>query len=142
MKKKMNRIGRFLSVFFVALFFVSLTTVNATQVRTGYYNRSYTLGNNQADNIVAVAQAQMGKTKAQLNYDNSYAAQTGDEVAGYIINGDGDKYEFTYSNENEFKWMYGSIFVCGNELYYWRRFVDHVGPSSTRYIEYVWQVGE
>lgn len=27
-------------------------------------NRSYTLGNNHADNIVAVAQAQMGKTKA------------------------------------------------------------------------------
>ena len=74
MKKKMNRIGRFLSVFFVALFFVSLTTVNATQVRTGYYNRSYTLGNNQADNIVAVAQAQMGKTKAQLNYTEAWCA--------------------------------------------------------------------
>lgn len=83
-----------------------------------------------------------GDTYVHFNYDNSYAAQTGDEVAGYIINGDGDKYEFTYSNENEFKWMYGSIFVCGNELYYWRRFVDHVGPSSTRYIEYVWRVGE
>ena len=74
MKKKMNRIGRFLSVFFVALFFVSLTTVNATQVRTDYYNRSYTLGNNQADNIVAVAQAQMGKTKAQLNYTEAWCA--------------------------------------------------------------------
>ena len=74
MKRKMNRIGRFLSAFFVALFFVSLTTVNATQVRTGYYNRSYTLGNNQADNIVAVAQAQMGKTKAQLNYTEAWCA--------------------------------------------------------------------
>ena len=81
MKKKMNRIGRFLSVFFVALFFVSLTTVNATQVRTGYYNRSYTLGNNQADNIVAVAQAQMGKTKAQLNYTEAWCADFASDCA-------------------------------------------------------------
>lgn len=31
-------------MYFCCIIFVSLTTVNATQVRTGYYNRSYTLG--------------------------------------------------------------------------------------------------
>ena len=50
------------------------TTIQASQSRSGNFSKNYTLGSNPADNIVAVAQAQLGKTKADLGYTEAWCA--------------------------------------------------------------------
>ena len=48
--------------------------VKATQDRTGYFNKSYSLSGNGADDIVAVAMAQKNRTKAQMGYTEPWCA--------------------------------------------------------------------
>ena len=46
----------------------------ATQSRTENFDKSYSLGNNQVDNLVNVAQKQIGKRKSELGYTESWCA--------------------------------------------------------------------
>lgn len=46
----------------------------AAQSRSYNFSTSYSLGNNDADNMVAIARAQLGKTKAQLGYTEAWCA--------------------------------------------------------------------
>ena len=46
----------------------------ATQNRTAYYNTNYTLTGNQVEDLIAVAEAQLGKTKANLGYTEAWCA--------------------------------------------------------------------
>lgn len=48
--------------------------IYATQSKNENFSKNYSLGNNPADNLVAVAQAQLGKTKAQLGYTEAWCA--------------------------------------------------------------------
>jgi len=53
---------------------ISPTRVQASQSRSSYFNKSYTLNGAQEDNLVAVAQAQLRKTKSQLGYTEAWCA--------------------------------------------------------------------
>ncbi len=46
----------------------------ATQDRKGYFSKNYSLSGNGADDIVAVARAQVGKTGSQLGYSEQWCA--------------------------------------------------------------------
>ena len=46
----------------------------SAQSRSGNFSKNYTLNGNPADDIVAVALAQQGKTKAQLGYTEAWCA--------------------------------------------------------------------
>ena len=48
--------------------------VFATQSRTENFDKSYSLGNNQVDNLVNVAQKQIGKRKSELGYTEAWCA--------------------------------------------------------------------
>ena len=48
--------------------------VCATQSRTGNFDKTYSLGANQAENIVNVALKQLGKSKANLGYTEAWCA--------------------------------------------------------------------
>ena len=52
----------------------SATVVNATQDRSYNFSKSYTLTGNYASDIVAVANAQIGKTKSSLGYTEAWCA--------------------------------------------------------------------
>lgn len=62
-----------LTVLFTSLVFASVT-VTATQSKTYNFNRNYTLTGNPIDDIVAVANAQNGRTKADLGYTEAWCA--------------------------------------------------------------------
>lgn len=53
---------------------ISFVNVGATQSRTDYFNKNYTLGNSQADNVAIIAEAQIGRTKAQMGYTENWCA--------------------------------------------------------------------
>lgn len=74
MNKSIRNLFYNLIIFIIILTTISLSVVNATESKTENYSNSYTIGSNQADNIVAVAQAQLGKTKAQLGYTEAWCA--------------------------------------------------------------------
>lgn len=69
-----NKGKRMLALFLVMILSTSSLTVNASQSRGSNFNKNYTLNGSQADNIVAVALAQQGKTKAQLGYTEAWCA--------------------------------------------------------------------
>lgn len=48
--------------------------VYAYQTRTGYFSKNYSLSGNQANDIVAVAKAQLGKTQGNLCYTEAWCA--------------------------------------------------------------------
>lgn len=52
----------------------AIINVSATQDRTSYFNKNYTLTGNPIDDIVAVAQAQANRTKAQMGYTEAWCA--------------------------------------------------------------------
>ena len=82
-----------------------------------------------------------GDTYVYFYYDSIEQALENKDCPGYIINGEGNKYYLAYSQENIFSWMYGQIFVSGNELYYYKRF--YAQPCTTDpFYDCIWQVGE
>ena len=52
----------------------SATCVYATQSRTENFDKTYSLGTNQADNLINVAQKQLGKSKSNLGYTEAWCA--------------------------------------------------------------------
>ena len=58
----------------VSMLMVSATNVYATQSHTENFDKTYSLGENQAENLVNVAQKQIGKTKADLGYTEAWCA--------------------------------------------------------------------
>ena len=52
----------------------SATCVYATQSRTENFDKTYSLGTNQADNLINVAQKQIGKSKSNLGYTEAWCA--------------------------------------------------------------------
>lgn len=63
-----------LVVGFIILFGIIPINVFATQSRTGYFSKQYSLNGNAADNMLAIAQAQLGKTKSDLAYTEAWCA--------------------------------------------------------------------
>ena len=59
---------------FSCLSCLTILSVGATQDRTSYFNKNYTLTGNPIDDIVAVAQAQANRTKAQMGYTEAWCA--------------------------------------------------------------------
>ncbi len=48
--------------------------VSATQSRTDYFSNNYTLTGNAADDMLAIAQAQLGRTASQMGYTEAWCA--------------------------------------------------------------------
>ena len=71
--KKLISLLLVLTVLFTSLVFASVT-VTATQSKAYNFNRNYTLTGNPIDDIVAVANAQNGSTKADLGYTEAWCA--------------------------------------------------------------------
>ncbi len=71
-----KRISRVISMLLAAAMLLSFQglTVSATQNRDSYFSKNYTLTGNIRDDIVAVAAAQNGKTKAQLGFTEAWCA--------------------------------------------------------------------
>lgn len=71
-----GRVSRLLSLVLAAvmLFSAQGITVSATQNRDSYFSKNYTLTGNIRDDIVAVAAAQNGKTKADLGFTEAWCA--------------------------------------------------------------------
>ena len=61
-------------VLLVLLLMVPYQNVYATQSHTENFDKSYSLGSNQAENLVNVAQKQLGKSKANLGYTEAWCA--------------------------------------------------------------------
>ena len=61
-------------VLLVLLLMVPYQNVYATQSHTENFDKSYSLGSNQAENLVNVAQKQLGKNKANLGYTEAWCA--------------------------------------------------------------------
>lgn len=72
--KKKSVAKRIISIFLVAVLCVNPVKIQATQTQSSNFSKSYSLDGTQQDNIVAVAQAQVGKTKAQLGYTEAWCA--------------------------------------------------------------------
>ncbi len=73
MKKSAKKIlSCFLSV--VTLTFTIPLIANATQSRDHNFSKSYFLNGNPADDMLSVAQAQIGKTKSDLGYTEAWCA--------------------------------------------------------------------
>ena len=74
-----KRISRVISMLLAAAMLLSFQglTVSATQNRDSYFSKNYTLTGNIRDDIVAVAAAQNGKTKAQLGFTEAWCANFG-----------------------------------------------------------------
>ena len=71
-KKGRNYCLRLMLLLF--MFTISSVSVYATQSRTENFNKTYSLGSNQAENLVNVALKQVGKTKANLGYTEAWCA--------------------------------------------------------------------
>ena len=71
-----RRISRVVAMLLAAIMLFSFQglTASATQNRDQYFSKSYTLTGNIRDDIVAVAAAQNGKTKAQLGFTEAWCA--------------------------------------------------------------------
>lgn len=69
-----NKVKRILAVFLMITIWFPSFNVSASQSRNSNYNKNYMLNGSPADNIVAVAQAQQGRTKAQLGYTEAWCA--------------------------------------------------------------------
>ena len=71
-KKGRNYCLRLMLLLF--MFTISSVSVYATQSRTENFNKTYSLGSNQAENLVNVALKQVGKRKANLGYTEPWCA--------------------------------------------------------------------
>ena len=71
-KKGRNYCLRLMLLLF--MFTISSVSAYATQSRTENFNKTYSLGSNQAENLVNVALKQVGKTKANLGYTEAWCA--------------------------------------------------------------------
>ena len=72
-------LGKYIHFYFVMVIIISVLsisslTVNATQSKSENYNTSYSLGSNKVENLIIVAQAQLGRTKTQLGYTEAWCA--------------------------------------------------------------------
>lgn len=63
-----------LCILFMVITILEPMQVLASQSKSQNYSRNYSITGNGAEDIVAVAQAQMGKTKAQLGYTEAWCA--------------------------------------------------------------------
>lgn len=68
------KLQRIMSLVIVALFVFQATEVWATQSKSENFSKSYSLSGGGADKILAVAQAQIGRTKAQMGYTEAWCA--------------------------------------------------------------------
>lgn len=64
----------FMYIIIITALIIPTVRIQASQSRSSYFNKSYTLSGTQADRLVAVAQAQLGKTKSQLRYTEAWCA--------------------------------------------------------------------
>ena len=64
----------FMYIIIIIALIIPTVRIQASQSRSSYFNKSYTLSGTQADRLVAVAQAQLGKTKSQLRYTEAWCA--------------------------------------------------------------------
>ena len=71
-KKGRNYCLRLMLLLF--MFTISSVSAYATQSRTENFNKTYSLGSDQAENLVNVALKQVGKTKANLGYTEAWCA--------------------------------------------------------------------
>lgn len=55
--------------------------MSQTQDRTSYYSRDFVLTGNYADDVLAVARAQLGKTTSELNYSEAWCANFSNDCA-------------------------------------------------------------
>lgn len=74
MKKFFSKIVMIYLIIALVISCIPAFEMQATQSKTGNFSKSYQLGSNAADNLVAVARAQLGKTKAQLGYTEAWCA--------------------------------------------------------------------
>lgn len=72
--KKTNGKMLFCLAMFLILNMMCTVNVSATQNRSKYYSTNYTLTENQAQDVMAVAKAQVGKTKSSLKYTEAWCA--------------------------------------------------------------------
>lgn len=95
MKRKKHKSNiKWVCILLAAILFISPMQVSATQSRSSNFNYSFSLGGSQADNLIAVARAQLGKTKAQLGYTEAWCADFVSDCAklaglGHLIPFDG-----------------------------------------------------
>lgn len=73
MKKKMKKTVAWILVFILSFPIVSLNKVCA-QTKSENYSKNYILTGDEAHDLVAVAKAQAGKTKAQMGYTEAWCA--------------------------------------------------------------------
>ena len=122
----------------------TIITVGATQDRTSYFNKNYTLTGNPVDDIVAVAQAQANRTKAQMGYTEAWCANFVGDCASLVGLGDiiprngycgilynnilnaGGK-EVTSPQKGDIIFYYGTASSCPNSGKPW----VHVGIMSS-----------
>ena len=79
----------------------SATCVYATQSRTENFDKTYSLGTNQADNLINVAQKQLGKSKSNLGYTEAWCADFACDCA-----------KLTGMSEEIIPYNYGSRGAC------------------------------
>lgn len=84
--------------------------VFASQSKSQNYSRNYSLTGNGADDIVAVAQAQMGKTKAQLGYSEAWCADFVSDCAQ--LAGQGSKVPF----DGYCQTLYNKVINAGGQV--------------------------
>lgn len=76
MKKKTTLKGKMVTCLAAVMTMAMMLTVNvsAAQNRSSNFNKSYKLTGSQAQDVMAVAKAQVGKTKSQLKYTEAWCA--------------------------------------------------------------------
>lgn len=74
MKKKILSLFTTLAMICSFVGLMPVMKVGATQNRTAYFSRSYTLGDNPAQNMINIAYAQIGKTGSDLGYSEEWCA--------------------------------------------------------------------
>jgi len=72
MRKKYNIFIKILIIMLIVS--CPIVDVKATQSKTGNFNKSYTLTGNGANDMVAIARAQIGRTQSQFGYTEAWCA--------------------------------------------------------------------
>ncbi len=84
---------------------------DATQERTAYFSKNYTLTGNKANDVVAVAKAQVGKTGSQLKYTENWCADFATDCARLAT---ASAIPYTYANRGSCMALYNyMINSCG-----------------------------
>jgi len=99
-------------ILFMIICIFEPTQVLASQSKSQNYSRNYSLNGNGADDIVAVAQAQLGKTKSQLGYTEAWCADFVSDCAE--LAGQGSKVPF----DGYCQTLYNKIINSGGQRVY------------------------